>query len=201
MSTSRKPFSHLKRWQKVTLVVVVSCMVLTLVGSSLVGLMNRGTGSTAVFSTSVGTFEVELDSGAAPQGTAAVETLIAQGFYTQKLCYGLTAEQQSVLYCGLTVSGPPEANLTLPVENVPSNETYRAGDVVLDRQSNNGLTVTGGLFIVYKDVKIPTQDTKGYTVVGRVTSGFELLENFATTNGTASLNGGTAITIEGVNVR
>lgn len=130
--------------------------------------------------TSEGSIGVELDGAAAPQAVAVFKTLADQGFFSGKTCHRLTtAETMGVLQCGSVDGeggGDPEFQWG-PVENAPEDGLYPAGTIAVARGQS---TYSNGtqFFIAYKDTVISPQ-TGGYTVMGTVTSGLDVLQAIA----------------------
>ncbi|MGM0930667.1 MAG: peptidylprolyl isomerase [Actinomycetota bacterium] len=137
-----------------------------------------------VFSGTIATNEgdvgVELDGKAAPQATAVFSTLAKDGFFEGKTCHRLTtATSMGVLQCGSVDgagSGDPEYQWG-PVENTPEDGVYPAGTIAVARGAN---TYSNGtqFFIAWKDSTIP-QDTGGYTIMGKVTEGLDVIKQIA----------------------
>jgi peptidyl-prolyl cis-trans isomerase B (cyclophilin B) len=125
---------------------------------------------------------VELDGTTAPQAAAVFKSLSDEGYYNGKSCHRLTTgETFGVLQCG--ASGPEgqgDPDYTWgPLENTPADNTYPAGTVAVARTGNNAFGNGKQFFIVYKDTVIPADTAGGYTVVGRVTSGLDVVSNIA----------------------
>ena len=123
---------------------------------------------------------VELDGTLAPQAAAVFKTLADEGFFDGKSCHRMTTlPQMGVLQCG-SENGDGQADpnfLWGPVENTPADGFYPAGSIAVARGSDvmsNGTQ----FFIVYKDSTI-TQASGGYTIMGKVTSGLDVLESIA----------------------
>ena len=135
------------------------------------------TGSLALGQGEVG---VELDGNAAPQAVSVFKTLADQGYFAGKDCHRLTdLEQMGVLQCG-SENGDGVADqdfLWGPVENSPADGFYPAGSIAVARGADGDSHGTQ-FFIVYKDSTI-TQETGGYTIMGKVTSGLDVLESIA----------------------
>ena len=135
------------------------------------------TGSLALGQGEVG---VELDGSAAPQAAAVFKTLADDGYFNGKDCHRLTAtEQMGVLQCG-SENGDGKADqefLWGPVENTPEDGFYPAGSIAVARGADGDSHGTQ-FFIVYKDSVI-TQETGGYTIMGKVTSGLDVVESIA----------------------
>jgi peptidyl-prolyl cis-trans isomerase B (cyclophilin B) len=125
---------------------------------------------------------VELNGAKAPQAAAVFKSLSDEGYYNGKTCHRLTTgETFGVLQCG--ASGPEgqsdPAYTWGPLENTPADNTYPAGTVAVARTGNNAFGNGKQFFIVYKDTVIPADSAGGYTVVGRVTSGLDVVSNIA----------------------
>ena len=123
---------------------------------------------------------VELDGSAAPQAAAVFKSLADSSFFDGKDCHRLTTgESMGVLQCGSrdgTGAGDP-AYQWGPVENTPADGSYPAGTIAVARGATADSHGTQ-FFIAYKDSVI-TQETGGYTIMGKVTSGLEVPGSFA----------------------
>ena len=145
---------------------------------------DKSTAEGKVFSgtlaTSAGDLGVELDGNAAPQAVAVFASLAESGFFTGKTCHRLTtAETMGVLQCG-SLNGDGAGDPAYqwgPVENTPADGVYPAGSIAVARAAATDSHGTQ-FFIVYKDSVIP-QDTGGYTIMGKLTSGLDVLESVA----------------------
>lgn len=130
--------------------------------------------------TSAGDLGVELDGAAAPQAVAVFKSLADSGFFAGKTCHRLTtADTMGVLQCGSQNgdgAGDP-AYQWGPVENSPADGVYPAGSLAVARAGTPDSHGTQ-FFLVYKDSIIP-QDTGGYTIMGKLTSGQDVLESVA----------------------
>ncbi|WP_341394954.1 peptidylprolyl isomerase [Arthrobacter sp. G119Y2] len=130
--------------------------------------------------TSAGDLGVELDGSAAPQAAAVFKSLADSGFFAGKTCHRLTtAETMGILQCGSQKgdgAGDP-AYQWGPVENTPSDGVYPAGTVAVARADTTDSHGTQ-FFLVYKDSILP-QDAGGYTIMGKLTSGLDVLEAVA----------------------
>ncbi|MBF4995325.1 peptidylprolyl isomerase [Arthrobacter gandavensis] len=124
--------------------------------------------------------EVELDGSAAPQAAAVFKSLADSSFFGGKDCHRLTTQDtMGVLQCGSrdgTGAGDPDYQWG-PVENSPEDGAYPAGTIAVARGATPDSHGTQ-FFIAYKDSVI-TQETGGYTIMGKVTSGLEVLEAIA----------------------
>lgn len=129
-----------------------------------------------------GTLGVELDGTKAPQAAAVFKSLADQNFYAGLNCHRLTtAETFGVLQCGSkTGDGSTDPSFTWgPLENTPPDNTYPAGTIAVARSGGNAYGNGTQFFIVYKDTVIPADAAGGYTVVGKVTSGLDVVANIA----------------------
>lgn len=129
-----------------------------------------------------GTLGVELDGTKAPQAAAVFKSLADQNFYNGLNCHRLTtAENFGVLQCG-SKSGNGSSDPSYvwgPVENAPADNKYPAGTIAVARTSGNANSNGTQFFIVYKDTVIPADAAGGYTVVGKVTSGLDVVSGIA----------------------
>ena len=63
---------------------------------------------------------------------------------------------------------------------MPDNDVYPRGTVALARQSGDPNSNRDQFFIVYKDTTLPKSgDGNGYTVLGTVTSGMDIIDKIA----------------------
>ncbi|MCC3297814.1 peptidylprolyl isomerase [Arthrobacter caoxuetaonis] len=138
--------------------------------------------------------EVELDGNAAPQAVAVFKSLSDSGFFNGKDCHRLvTAETMGVLQCGSadgTGASDPGYQWG-PVENTPADGVYPAGSIAVARGATGDSHGTQ-FFIAYKDSVI-TQETGGYTIMGKVTSGLEVLETIAASGVAGETQDGTPL--------
>lgn len=129
-----------------------------------------------------GTLGVELDGTKAPQAAAVFKSLADQNFYAGVSCHRLTtADSFGVLQCGSkTGDGASDPAYTWgPLENTPGDNKYPAGTIAVARTGNNAYGNGTQFFIVYKDTVIPADSAGGYTVVGKVTSGLDVVSGIA----------------------
>lgn len=129
-----------------------------------------------------GTLGVQLDGTKAPQAAAVFKSLADQGYYKGVSCHRLTtAENFGVLQCGSkSGDGQGDPNYTWgPLENTPADNKYPAGTIAVARTGNNAYGNGTQFFIVYKDTVIPADSAGGYTVVGKVTSGLDVVTKIA----------------------
>ncbi len=129
-----------------------------------------------------GTLGIELDGTKAPQAAAVFKSLADQNFYSGLSCHRLTTgETFGVLQCGSKAGdGSGDANYTWgPLENTPQDNTYPAGTIAVARTGGNAYGNGTQFFIVYKDTVIPADAAGGYSVVGKVTSGLDVVTTIA----------------------
>jgi peptidyl-prolyl cis-trans isomerase B (cyclophilin B) len=137
------------------------------------------TGELALNSGVVG---IELNGTAAPQAAAVFKSLSDAGYYTGKFCHRLTtSETFGLLQCGATdENGTDDPNYRWgPLENAPADNKYPAGTIAVARTGNDAYGNGHQFFVVYKDTTIPADSAGGYTVVGKVTSGLDVVTNIA----------------------
>jgi peptidyl-prolyl cis-trans isomerase B (cyclophilin B) len=129
-----------------------------------------------------GALGVQLDGTKAPQAAAVFKSLADEGYYKGVSCHRLTtAENFGVLQCGSkTGDGQGDPNYTWgPLENTPANNKYLAGTIAVARTGGNAYGNGTQFFIVYKDTVIPPDAAGGYTIVGKVTSGLDVVTKIA----------------------
>ncbi|WP_427007442.1 peptidylprolyl isomerase [Pseudarthrobacter sp. H2] len=129
-----------------------------------------------------GTLGVELDGTRAPQAAAVFKSLADQNFYNGVSCHRLTtAENFGVLQCGSKAGdGSSDPSYTWgPLENTPPDNNYPAGTIAVARTGGNAHGNGTQFFIVYKDTVIPADAAGGYTVVGKVTAGLDVVTGIA----------------------
>ncbi len=123
---------------------------------------------------------VELDGTKAPQAAAVFKSLADSGFMTGKTCHRLTSSPNfGLLQCGSpTGDGQGDPNYQWgPVENTPADGRYPAGTIAVAR-ANSTFSNGTQFFITFEDTVLP-QETGGYTMVGKVTSGLEAVQAIA----------------------
>jgi peptidyl-prolyl cis-trans isomerase B (cyclophilin B) len=129
-----------------------------------------------------GTLGVELDGTKAPQAAAVFKSLTDQDFFKGLSCHRLTTgDSFGVLQCGSkTGDGASDPSYTWgPLENTPADNKYPAGTIAVARGGGNAYSNGTQFFIVYKDTTIPADAAGGYTVVGKVTSGLDIVTGIA----------------------
>lgn len=134
-----------------------------------------------VLETNRGDISIVLDGNTAPQAAAVLLTLNEAGFFASTDCHRLRTEEPYFLQCGSpdgTAAGGPPYRFG-PVENAPADDRYLAGSVVMVRSSDDEYSMGSQFFIVYEDSTIESTDGRGYTVVGRVTQGLDIVRHIA----------------------
>ncbi|WP_285724676.1 peptidylprolyl isomerase [Psychromicrobium xiongbiense] len=124
---------------------------------------------------------VSLDGTKAPQAVSVFKTLADSGYFSAKPCHRLTTGDFAVLQCGaLDLNGSSAPNFAWgPVENAPTDNVYPAGTIAVARVSGNANSNGTQFFIVYKDTTIPADAAGGYSVIGKVTSGLDVVAGIA----------------------
>jgi peptidyl-prolyl cis-trans isomerase B (cyclophilin B) len=128
--------------------------------------------------TSCGRVTVALDGTAAPRATSALVFLAQQRFFDGTACHRLTTAGIYVLQCGdPTGTGTGGPGFTFgPVENAPADAVYPAGTVAMARTPSPN-SQGSQFFVVYRDSTIAPGDPDGYTVVGRITGGIDIIDD------------------------
>ncbi|NQX25830.1 peptidylprolyl isomerase [Microbacteriaceae bacterium VKM Ac-2854] len=124
---------------------------------------------------------IELDGAAAPQAVASFVQLAEQGYFDATSCHRLTTAGIYVLQCGDptgTGTGGPGYSYG-PIENAPADDVYAAGVLAMARRGGDGASMGSQFFIVYQDSEIPSDSAGGYTVLGTVTSGLDVVTAIA----------------------
>ncbi len=132
---------------------------------------------TVRLATTCGDVTLELDADAAPQGVGNLVFLAQEGWYDDTPCHRLTTQGIFVLQCGDptgTGTGGPGYSFG-PVENAPADDVYPAGTVAMARVGGDGESMGSQFFLVYEDSTIPSDGAGGYTVLGRVTEGLDIV--------------------------
>lgn len=128
-----------------------------------------------------------LNGAVAPQAVASTFSLANSGFYAENPCHRLTTANIFVLQCGAP-GGDPNGNAGYsygPIENAPADNFYPAGTIAIARAANNAWSQGSQFFIVYQDSTIPSDTAGGYTVIGRLTSGLDQLQQLVAATGVA----------------
>jgi peptidyl-prolyl cis-trans isomerase B (cyclophilin B) len=124
---------------------------------------------------------IELDGKKAPQAVSSMVFLAKAGYFDGTKCHRLVTSGIYVLQCGDptgTGTGGPGYSYG-PVENAPKNDLYKAGTVAMARQGGNAESMGSQFFLVYKDSTIPSDAAGGYTVLGDITKGLDVVEKVA----------------------
>ncbi|MFC5382460.1 peptidylprolyl isomerase [Aquipuribacter nitratireducens] len=154
--------------------------------------------------TTCGDIEVVMDGDAAPEAVGSFVGLAEAGYYDSTPCHRLTTAGIFVLQCGdptATGQGGPGYSYG-PVENAPADDVYPAGTVAMARVGGDGESMGSQFFVVYEDSTIPSDAAGGYSVLGQVTSGLDIVEQVAegglAADGTAPARsiGITSVTVE-----
>jgi peptidyl-prolyl cis-trans isomerase B (cyclophilin B) len=149
---------------------------------------------TLTLETTCGQIVIELDGKKAPQAVSSTIALSRDGFYDKTPCPRLVTSGIFVLQCGDptgTTGGTPGYTYG-PLENVPKDGIYAAGDVAIARGATAD-SQGSQFFLVYKQTSLPPEQTGGgYTLVGHITKGLDVIEKLATTgdDGSNSAGGG-----------
>jgi peptidyl-prolyl cis-trans isomerase B (cyclophilin B) len=131
--------------------------------------------------TTCGKVTITMDGKKAPIAVSAMLKLARSGFFDNSPCHRLTTSGIYVLQCGDptgTGTGGPGFEYG-PVENAPKDNVYKAGTVAMARQSGNGKSMGSQFFLVYKDSTIPSDAAGGYTVLGDITKGEDVVDKVA----------------------
>ena len=119
---------------------------------------------------------IQLDGGLAPQAVAGFVQDFQNDYYPGTNCHRLAADL-SFLQCGSidNAGGSDPAFSYGPVENAPVDNVYPAGSIAMARQGDNGYSQGHQFFIVLADTTLGSDTAGGYTIVGSVTSGLDIL--------------------------
>jgi peptidyl-prolyl cis-trans isomerase B (cyclophilin B) len=136
---------------------------------------------TFTINTTCGKVTIELDGKKAPQAVSAMLLLAKSGYFDGSPCHRLVTSGIYVLQCGdPTGSGSGGPGFSYgPVENAPKGDLYKAGTVAMARQGGNGKSMGSQFFLVYKDSTIPSDAAGGYTVLGDITKGLDVVKKVA----------------------
>ncbi|NLT54135.1 MAG: peptidylprolyl isomerase [Actinomycetales bacterium] len=131
--------------------------------------------------TNCGDIRLSLDGEKAPQAVSSMLHLIKGDFYTGSACHRLTTDGLYVLQCGdPTGSGTGSPGYSYgPIENAPKNDVYPAGTIAMARQGNKGDSMGSQFFLVYKKSTIPSDSAGGYTILGKITDGLDIVKKIA----------------------
>ena len=141
----------------------------------------KGKTYTVTLHTNCGDVVLSLDGAKAPKAVASTVFLAKNGFYSNTPCHRLTTQGIFVLQCGdptATGNGGPGYHYG-PVENAPRDNVYPAGTIAMARAGGDGNSNGSQFFLVYKDSTIPSDGAGGYTVLGKITKGLDVVEKVA----------------------
>jgi len=159
---------------------------------------------TATLRTTAGDITMTLDGEAAPQAVASFVSLATDGFFDGTTCHRLTTSGFFLLECGDptgTGTGGPDYRFG-PIENAPADDVYPAGTVVMARDAGDAAGIGSRFYLIYEDTTIQPDSAGGYTVLGQITGGLDVLDTVAAAGvveGTA-VTPVTQVTIEGVEI-
>jgi len=159
---------------------------------------------TVTLATTCGDVTMTLDGTKAPQAVSSFVFLAKQGFFDGSKCHRLTTENIYVLQCGdptASGSGGPGYEFG-PVENAPKDAVYPAGTVAMARAASPD-SQGSQFFLVYQDSEIAKGDPNGYTVMGKITGGLDVVTKVAeggTVDGGGDGEPKRAVSIEGTTV-
>ncbi len=136
---------------------------------------------TGTVSTNKGDIGIELDGVNAPQAVANFVTLAQEGYFDLTKCHRLVTTTIHILQCGdptATGQGTPGYSWG-PIENAPADDVYAKGTIAMARVGGQADSMGSQFFFVYDDSPIPSDSAGGYTVLGKVTSGLDVLQAIA----------------------
>jgi peptidyl-prolyl cis-trans isomerase B (cyclophilin B) len=138
---------------------------------------------TVDFATNRGAVQVQLDGKAAPCIVQGLSFLINKKYYDNTTCHRLVSSGIFVIQCGDPFGdGSGNPSFTMKDENLTAAK-YTTGMVAM---ANSGPNTNGSqFFFITKD---STSLPKSYTVVGKVTSGMDVLQKVAA-GGSDNANG------------
>ena len=132
--------------------------------------------------TNRGTIKVELDAAKAPCNTESLSYLAGKKFFDNTSCHRLTTQGLYVLQCGdPSGTGAGGPTYTVNDENLPVGQTPAYPEGVVAMANGGPNTNSSQIFIVYKDSQLPPN----YTIVGKVTSGLDVVKKVAKAGVTA----------------
>jgi peptidyl-prolyl cis-trans isomerase B (cyclophilin B) len=160
----------------------------------------QGQDWTMTMELSQGTIVATLYGSLAPQAVSSFIYLAENGWYVnnQADCSRITtASTFEVLQCGASsvdTAATPGYSFG-PIENAPTGYdydgvlygSYFAGTLAMARMQDNAYSMGNQFFIVYGDTALPEDSVGGYSVIGQVTQGLDIIKNLAalgTQNGT-----------------
>ena len=147
-------------------------------------------------STNLGAIDIQLDRVNAPCTVQSFTYLASKKFFDGTKCHRLVTSGIYVLQCGdPSGSGSGGPTYQIKDENL-KKASYTRGTVAM---ANSGANTNGSqFFIIYKDsTKLP----KSYTVIGKVTSGLDLVDKVAKAGSTNSNGTGDGAPKEAVTIK
>ncbi|GAA1218062.1 peptidylprolyl isomerase [Rhodoglobus aureus] len=123
---------------------------------------------------------IELDGTAAPQAVASIVDAVASDYYGGTTCHRVVkTENAGLIQCGsLDGTGASDADYAYgPIENAGVGGFYPAGTIAMARTGNNAFSNGHQFFIVFDDAIIPDDTAGGYSIVGTVVSGLDVLQS------------------------
>jgi peptidyl-prolyl cis-trans isomerase B (cyclophilin B) len=151
--------------------------------------VTRGESLTATVDTSCGSFDIRLDTAESPQTVNSFVYLAKKGFYDDTIFHRIVPH--FVIQGGdplQTGEGGPGYNVT---EAPPHNATYRMGTVAMAKGSVEPSGRSGSQFFVVTaaDAGLPPN----YAILGKVSSGFDVVKRIGTLGDAASGSAGTPL--------
>ena len=80
---------------------------------------------------------------------------------------------------GVLVPGTTQPEPVVALNGAPVSGVYPAGTVAMARVGGDGESMGSQFFLVYEDSTIPSDAAGGYTVLGRITEGLEIVRTVA----------------------
>ena len=131
---------------------------------------------TLTLDTNCGVIEIEADGVNAPATVSTIGFLANSSYYDATLCHRLTTSGIFVLQCGDPQGdGGGNPGFSFADENLPTTTgvNYPKGTVAM---ANSGPNTNGSqFFLVYADTTLPPN----YSIWGKITKGFEIVEKIA----------------------
>jgi peptidyl-prolyl cis-trans isomerase B (cyclophilin B) len=131
---------------------------------------------TLAVTTNLGALTLQLDGAAAPCNVQSIAYLATKGFYNNTPCPRVTTTGIFVLQCGDPAgNGSGDPGYQTKDENLAAANYSAVGTIAM---ANGGPNTNGSqFFIIYKNTSsLP----KSYTVIGKVTSGMNIVQKVAT---------------------
>jgi peptidyl-prolyl cis-trans isomerase B (cyclophilin B) len=142
------------------------------------------------------TLGIELDGALAPQGVASFVTSVQDDYYTDTTCHRLVQSASAgLLQCGsLDGTGATDPTYSFgPIENSAPDGIYPVGTIALARAGNDAYSQGRQFFIVFEESTLPDDNVGGYTIIGHVRSGLDVLVSEIVDGGAGGSNGETPI--------